>query len=276
MSPVVLAGLVAPAIVAVATALVGIVFGTGWALGTLAVGAAGIVGYHLRNLDRLARWSSAELDVPVPEGHGAWRIAFSAVYRRVRLRSAHRRDLARTIERFTSAAEAVPDGMIVLDAGNRIRWANARAQRLLGLDLARDAGQPLGNLVRQPEFVHYLDAGDYTDAVVVASHREAGATLSIQIVPFGIDEKLLIGRDVTLLEAVARMRRDFIANVSHELKTPLTVVTGFVETLQELELEPRQRARYLELMQEQAKNMQRLVDDLLTLSALESEQNAPV
>jgi two-component system, OmpR family, phosphate regulon sensor histidine kinase PhoR len=274
MSPVVLAGLAAPAVVAVVTALVGTAFGTGWALATLAVGAAGIVGNHLWHLDRLARWSAAALDAPVPEGRGAWRLAFSALYRRVRLRSAHRRDLAHTIERFTSAAEALPDGMAVLDAGNRIRWANARAQRLLGLDLATDLGQPLGNLVRQPEFVRYLDAGDYTDAIVVDSQREAGTTLSIQIVPFGVEEKLLIGRDVTQLESVARMRRDFIANVSHELKTPLTVVAGFAETLQELDPEPRQRARYLALMQEQAKNMQRLVDDLLTLSALESEQNA--
>ncbi len=101
-------------------------------------------------------------------------------------------------------------------------------------------------------------------------------TLSIQVVPFGVDEKLLISRDITRLESVARMRRDFIANVSHELKTPLTVVSGFLETMQDLELEPRQRERYLQLMREQARNMERLVDDLLTLSGLESEQNPPV
>ena len=71
------------------------------------------------------------------------------------------------------------------------------------------------------------------------------------------------------------MRRDFIANVSHELKTPLTVVSGFLETLQDLELDPARRSRYLGLMAEQAKSMQRLVDDLLTLSALESDQDAP-
>ena len=91
--------------------------------------------------------------------------------------------------------------------------------------------------------------------------------------PFGVAEKLLIARDVTQLEAVARMRRDFIANVSHELKTPLTVISGFVETLQELDLDERQRARFLQLMHEQAASMQRLVEDLLTLSALESEHN---
>jgi two-component system phosphate regulon sensor histidine kinase PhoR len=83
-----------------------------------------------------------------------------------------------------------------------------------------------------------------------------------------------MSRDVTEMEAVARMRRDFIANVSHELKTPLTVISGFVETLQDLDVDERQRARFLQLMHEQARNMQRLVADLLTLSSLESEHNA--
>jgi two-component system phosphate regulon sensor histidine kinase PhoR len=211
----------------------------------------------------------------VPEGSGAWRAAMTALYRRVRSRTAHQRDLVQTIERFTSAAEAIPEGMIVLDRANRIRWVNARAQQYFGLDLAHDIGAPLVNLVRQPEVIHYLEAGDYTDAIVVDSQRIQGLTLSIQMVPFGIEERLLMSRDITRLESVARMRRDFIANVSHELKTPLTVVSGFLETLEDLALEPRQRERYLKLMQVQARSMERLVDDLLTLSALESEQNVP-
>ena len=98
--------------------------------------------------------------------------------------------------------------------------------------------------MRQPEFVRYLEAGDFGDADR-RRRRSAtrGATLSIQIVPFGVDEKLLISRDITQLEAVARMRRDFIANVSHELKTPLTVISGFVETLQDLDARRRGSAR---------------------------------
>ena len=158
------------------------------------------------------------------------------------------RDLATTIERFRSAVEALPEGMVILDAANRIEWANARAQAHLGIDLAKDAGQPLLNFVRQPEVVRYFEAGDFADSVVVDSQREPGTTLSIQVVPFGVDERLLISRNITQIEAVARMRRDFIANVSHELKTPLTVVSGFLETLQDMELEPRQRTRYLQLM----------------------------
>ncbi len=65
------------------------------------------------------------------------------------------------------------------------------------------------------------------------------------------------------------MRRDFVANVSHEIRTPLTVLVGFVETLQTLELSPREHKHYLALMAQQASRMQNLVQDLLTLSRLE-------
>jgi two-component system phosphate regulon sensor histidine kinase PhoR len=276
MSPVIPAGLIAPAAVAVLTALVAVAFGAAWALGVLAAGSAGIVAFHLWHLGGLARWAAGPLDEAVPEGRGTWRVALSALHRRVRTRTLAQRDLVVAVERFRSVAEAIPDGMVILDESNHVRWANARARLHLGLDLGHDTGQPLVNVVRQPEFIRYLDAEDYRDAVTVGSQREPGATLSIQVIPFGVAEKLLISRDITQLETVARMRRDFIANVSHEMKTPLTVVAGFIETLQDMELEPRQRTRYLALMQEQAKSMQRLVDDLLALSALESDQNPRV
>jgi two-component system phosphate regulon sensor histidine kinase PhoR len=109
--------------------------------------------------------------------------------------------------------------------------------------------------------------------VVIGSTRDAATTLSLQIVPFGMEEKLLMSRDITRLEAVTAMRRDFIANVSHELKTPLTVLAGFIETLTDVDLDERQKRRCLALMQEQAKSMQRLVEDLLTLSSLEGDRN---
>src|SRR5258706_10160725 len=104
------------------------VLGPVWAILVLAVGAGGIIAFHLWQIDRLARWAASSLDTPVPEGRGSWRIAFAAIHRRVRSRRAFERDLARTIERFRSAAEAIPDGIVVLDPQNRIRWANARAE----------------------------------------------------------------------------------------------------------------------------------------------------
>ncbi len=265
--------LAAPAIVLAVAAIV-LAFGAAaWAFAILALGWGVVLVEHVVNLHRLVAWASGGPDAAVPESAGPWRAAWSAIYRRVRHRRAHERDLTHTIERFQSAAEAIPDGMVVLDATNRIKWANQRAQALLGLELGQDQGAPLVNLVRQPEFVRYIESDDYAGGIVIDSQRDPGITLAIQVVPFGVAEKLLITRDVTQIEAVARMRRDFIANVSHELKTPLTVISGFVETLQELELDDRQRTRFLQLMQEQAASMQRLVEDLLTLSALESEHN---
>ena len=273
MSPEARAGLVAPVVVALVAFAAWAMGGTGWALVAVSVGAALIIAGHLRNLSRLSRWAGGALDANVPEARGAWGSVFASLYRRVRMREAVQRDLRHVIARFRQAAEAVPDGIVVLDRAQRIEWANPRAAEQLGLDLAQDVGQPIVNLVRQPEFLRYLETGDYGESTVVPSLRNPGHALALQLVPFAVDQKLLMSRDVTELEAVARMRRDFIANVSHELKTPLTVISGFVETLEDLDVDERQRKRFLKLMHEQAKNMQRLVADLLTLSALESEHN---
>jgi two-component system, OmpR family, phosphate regulon sensor histidine kinase PhoR len=273
MSPIWRRGLLAPLVVAIVALLAWPLASAMAALAVLAAGAVAILAWHLFQLDALARWATGPLETPVPEGRGTWAIAYGALHQRVRLRSARQRDLRVALDRFVSGAEALPDGVVVLDGNDRIEWANPRAQTHLGIDLRQDIGAPIVNLVRQPAFVQYLAGGDFSEPVIVASHREAAATLSIQIVPFGVEEKLLMSRDITRLEAVARLRRDFIANVSHELKTPLTVLGGFLETLSDLQLDERQRRRYLALMAEQAQNMQRLVDDLLTLSALESEHS---
>jgi two-component system, OmpR family, phosphate regulon sensor histidine kinase PhoR len=262
-----------PAVVAVLTLGVWIAAGTGFGLLVLALGASAIIAFHLSQLRLLSRWTAASPDAEVPEGRGVWRYVFATIYRRVRARAAYERDLRQIIERFQQASAAIPDGIVVLDAANRIDWANARARPQLGLDLARDRGQPIVNLVRQPEFHRYLEAGDYGRSIVVASQREPNRSLALQLVPFAVDQKLLMSRDVTELEAVVRMRRDFIGNVSHELKTPLTVISGFIETLEDVDVDERQRRRFLGLMKEQARNMQRLVADLLTLSALESDQS---
>ncbi|MGE5103578.1 MAG: phosphate regulon sensor protein PhoR, partial [Betaproteobacteria bacterium] len=211
MKPIVREGLAAPAIVAALTLVTWLAAGSGVALVVLAVGASAIVAFHLSQLHVLSDWAAGPLDADVPEGRGVWAHLFAAIYRRVRARAAYERDLRQIIERFQQASAAIPDGIVVLDASNRIDWANARAITQLGLDLAHDRGQPIVNLVRQPEFQRYLETGDYGASVVVPSQREANHKLALQLVPFAADQKLLMSRDVTELEAVARMRRDFIA-----------------------------------------------------------------
>jgi two-component system phosphate regulon sensor histidine kinase PhoR len=269
-----LRGLVVPAIVLAVALVAGAVAGAVACAVVLGAGFGGVIAWHLRDLARLHGWSASPPGTPVPESRGLWGEVFSRLHRRGAARAAIERELGETIARFRRAAEAIPDGMIVLDAGNRIRWANARAHAQLGVSTRTDAGAPLANFVREPAFIRYLDGGDFGEAVVVASSHMPGVTLSMQLVPFGVDEKLLVSRDITEREAVARRHRDFIANVSHELKTPLTVVAGFAETLQDLDFDESQRKRYLALIQEQTQGMRHLVADLLTLSSLERDEHA--
>ena len=273
MNPIWLRGLVAPVLIAAVALFATLIDGIAAGLGVVAIGALAIVAWNLWQLDALTRWAAGPIEAPVPEGRGTWALAYAALYHRVRLRSARQRDLRLALDRFVSGARALPEGVVVLDTHDRIEWANPRAEAHLGLDLKHDIGAPVVNLVRHPAFVQYLAVGDFSEAVIIQSTRESALTLSLQIVPFGVEEKLLMSRDITRLEAVARVRRDFIANVSHELKTPLTVLAGFIETLTDVEMDERQRQRCLALMGEQSNSMQRLVEDLLTLSALEGEQS---
>src|SRR6185369_12858048 len=115
-SPVVIAGIGTPIAVLVVSAAIALIFGSAWGFAALAAGLCAIIGVFLFQLDRLARWADSAFDTPVPEAKGAWGAAFSALYRRTRAREARQRDLATTIDRFRNAVEALPDGMVILDA----------------------------------------------------------------------------------------------------------------------------------------------------------------
>jgi len=238
-----------------------------WAWATLAGGLALLLVHHLRQLSRLAGWLADPAAGPVPEGAGTWDEVLTALHRFERAAAKREKELAEALVRFRRAAQALPDGVLILDTENRIEWSNDRAVAMLGLDPRADLGQPLGNLVRAPAFAECL-AADEAQEVHIEGAR--GAKLMLRLIPYGRSQKLLLCRDVTQAERVETMRRDFVANVSHELRTPLTVLVGFLETVRELKLDPQRLRDYLGMMREQASRMQRIIDDLLTLSVLES------
>jgi two-component system, OmpR family, phosphate regulon sensor histidine kinase PhoR len=232
--------------------------------------------YHSRHLKALRAWLRDPKLERLPAGSGVWEDAFAELHHVVKRREATQQQLGQALARFRAAGQVLPDGVVILDRENRIEWSNSTAAQHFGIDARRDAGQPVTNLVRQPDFVAYIEAGRFDEPLMLRLGGR-GAALAIRIIAFGEDQKLLSSRDATAQERLDKMRRDFIANVSHELKTPVTVLSGFVETLanESLRLSPSQRVRYLGLMADQARRMQRLVDDLLTLSELESGTAAP-
>lgn len=232
--------------------------------------------YHLYCLIRLVRWAREPVGTAVPKGRGLWDKVFADLSRYLREVVKQRDQLSETVERFRSVTEAMPDGVMVLSKDKTIEWLNKASQQHFDLH-ADDIGLILTSLVRQPDFVHYLEAGDYREPLVFHPLRMEGHTLAVQVLHFGRERRMVLTRDVTQLEHLETMRRDFVANVSHELKTPLTVVRGFLETLEDgLEDIPAYEARrYLHMAADQSERMSRLVADLLTLSALESGQPLP-
>jgi len=245
-----------------------------WALAGVCFGLALLLVRHAINLAALADWLRDPMARPVPQGSGAWEEVLVGLYRFVRARSKQEQQLSGDLTRFRNAGLALPDGVVLLDVHGHIEWCNPIASQYLGLDDQRDLGQPLVNLVRHPDLAAYLEHGDYAEPLTLRLARGEGRVLSLAIIPYGEAQKLLLASDITLAEKVETMRRDFVANVSHELKSPLTVVAGFLETLTDsaITLDERRRQGYLAMMHEHTQRMQRLVEDLLTLSALESSR----
>ena len=222
-----------------------------------------------REFRKLRHWASQPRLSDPPEASGAWGEVFSMLHRHRRSMLRRRRQLAQLIVRTRRGAQALPYGVVMLDGEHRVNWCNDAAREHLGLDAEQDRGQPILNFVREPAFVDYVRGGEFTQPVALQSGGPQPRTLSLQIVSFGQEEHLLLSQDVTGAERLEAMRRDFVANVSHELRTPLTVLSGFLETIQDLKLDGSRVRDYVSLMAPQADRMKRLIEDLLTLSALE-------
>ncbi|MDW8469506.1 MAG: phosphate regulon sensor histidine kinase PhoR [Burkholderiales bacterium] len=243
------------------------------ALGIAVAVLAWLLWRERRELRRLRDWAAQPRLADPPEGEGVWGEVFDHLHRHRRAGLRRRRRLAELIVRQRRAAQALPYGVAVLDAGLRLDWCNRAGAAHLGLDPDKDRGQPIANFVREPAFVQYLEARDFSQPVRVV--RAGERTFALQIVPFGQAEYLLLSQDVTGAERLEAMRRDFVANVSHELRTPLTVLIGFLETIRDLKLDADRVRDYVGLMAPQAERMKRLVEDLLTLSALEHAPPPP-
>ena len=260
--------------VTVVAALLWPVIGAAEALAVWALCLLALLYHHLRNLSQLYDWLESPSPRSLPDGTGAWEEIFSGLSRLLRRQTQIESRLSATLVRFQRAGAALPEGVIVLDEHDRIEWCNPRAEHLFGLNSQRDRHQQITNLIRNPQFVGYLEQGSFTEPLTLRVTRaDSEAVLSIQLVPYGGSDKLLLTRDVTHWDRLETTRRDFVANVSHELRTPLTVVGGFLETLADMrEPDPDMTRRFIGLMSEQTMRMNRLVEDLLTLSKLESTQ----
>lgn len=259
-------------LIALPAALLGSWLGAaaGWAFACL--GLLLLLVLHNLYLARLQRWLKRPDSQTIPDAWGAWGQVFIEIYRLLRQEAKARDRIKADLDVFSQAAEASPDGLVILDADDHIVWCNRMAELHLGLRGERDAGLLVTNLVRLPRLADFIAQPRKGESLLYRPPEMKGGVLSLEAVRFGKDRKLLISFDVTQIERVDAIRRDFVANVSHELRTPLTVISGFLEHMTDGPATDAEEARHqLGIMSEQVYRMLRLVDDLLILSRLEDE-----
>lgn len=246
------------------------------ALLVFAIGLLFYIGGHISWLHQLQTWFKNPDLKNLPEGSGVWEGLFSTLLKYERNNIDSQNQLNAALERFNLTANAIPDGLLLLNPNNEIEWCTPNAEAQLGLNLRTDKNLPIVNLVRDRLFIAHLHNEDFSEPFKLKSWRNPEVLYEIQLIALATKQKLLICRDMTQLEKVDSMRRDFIANVSHELRTPLTVVGGFLETLVDTEgAVPDNIKNYFNMMSEQTFRMRRIIEDLLMLSTIESNIDEP-
>jgi two-component system, OmpR family, phosphate regulon sensor histidine kinase PhoR len=172
---------------------------------------------------------------------------------------------------------SLPDAFIIYDHKFRLRTANSNAERFFGFGVAANAGKDVLELLDIEGVAEWLPEADAAQPLWnVATRKEPARRLSLRRLPHGIQQWLLIARDITQIVRLEVMRRDFVANFSHEIRTPLTVIAGYLDELDapdavdSVDSAPVDWAPVLPVLREQTLRMQRMCQDLLKLSALEN------
>jgi len=236
------------------------------ALAILSIALVLIVLCHAINTKRLQDWLLAPQTRSVPEATGTWGEMFDRLDRFVGSEKLARTELTEQIEQMRGLLDRLPDSLVVLDAENGIRWCNSPAEDLLGIAGSR---RPITQFIRHPEFGRYLSEGSFDQPLEIELSARPGRTFEIRVHDTEDEMRLLISRDITDQAMLNQMRSDFVDNVSHEIRTPVTVIGGFAETMLDIKLEPEKQREYLDTIVHNSRTMQRLVEDLLTLSSLE-------
>jgi len=247
--------------------------GVGWLFGNLWGGLAAALALHLAwvlaNLFRLEWWLRHRSYADPPDVGGVWGEIIAQIVRLHRRKRFHKQRFVQLMRQLQRSTAALPNGVVILNAQREIMWFNRMAARLLNLRRTADLGMRIENLLREPQFVRYLAGGDFSNAVVIRPASGGDCYLSLQVAPYGDGQLLLLVSDVSRQLRLEAVRRDFVANASHELRSPLTVISGYLETLgQDAQLDADLHGPITE-MRRQAERMTAIIRDLLALSRLE-------
>ena len=256
-----------------AALIVGLIMGRVALAFALVLGAA--LAFHLWNLVRLEHWLRRRRIESPPDIGGAWGELVAIISRIYRRKQHHKAQVTGLLREFRRLTTAMPEGAVLLGAEHEIVWFNPRAAAWLGLKRKRDFGNRIENLVRQPAFVDYLRTARPESGVIVQDAADPTRWFSFHLVRTGAGERLLlIVRDVSREQHLQNMRKDFVANASHELRSPLTVIAGYLDALADDQKLDLTWTTPIQEMRRQAERMSTIISDLLELSKLESGERS--
>ena len=257
--------------------------------------AVGVAGF----LARVAETDEADEMETVRPPAVTTELATAIVGKVIRVRSRWQdrvRDLSRTIRIRTAIIDSLGDPLLVLDRQRTVRRANASARSLFGSGLMADdelVGHDLADLVRHPSVLAAANrvlAGGGPQTIEFTEPVPIERVFEVRVQSFSIHDDvdpvardggmgepavLVSLHDITAIKRSEQMRADFVANASHELRTPLSTLVGFVETLRgPARGDVEAQDRFLRIMEDQARRMQRLIADLMSLSRIELEEHS--
>ncbi|WP_159564167.1 phosphate regulon sensor histidine kinase PhoR [Budvicia diplopodorum] len=225
--------------------------------------------WHFYNLLKLSHWLWLDRSIMPPQGWGSWEPLFYGLRQMQQRNRQRRRELASLIKRFRSGAESLPDAVVLSTESGHIFWCNRLAQQMLGFRWPEDSGQQILNLIRYPQFAAFINKKAFSEPLTLQFNN--GCYIEFRVMPYDEGLMLISARDVSQVRQLEEVRRKFFTNVSHELKTPLTVLQGYLEMLgAEEEVSPAIQQKALDSMQGQTERMSRLVNQLLVLSRIEA------
>jgi two-component system phosphate regulon sensor histidine kinase PhoR len=207
-------------------------------------------------------------------GEGLWQQISSRFQYEHTRGSRYREQHRKLLRELRKSTNAMPDGAVILNDENEIEYCNRAAKGLVGIRRKKDRGQRVDNILRDPDLVALLHDGDADRTVDIASPVNDGCWLSCRVVPYGAAQKMLLLRDVTESTRLKKMRRDFIANASHELRSPLTVISGYLDAIAEDPKVSSDWEQPIGQMQSQARRMALIISELMELSRLEASGQA--
>ncbi len=260
----------------VGVALLALVVGAslmGVVLATL-IAAVGIIVWQLHRINLLIKWLNSPSDHLMPEMGGLYYLLHKKLSQRNTQYAKRKRQLAGYLSQFREAVSAMPDAIVLIDSAGKIEWANTNSIELLGIRWPEDASVRFGDLIRHPEVLDILNSSKaLTDIQEINSITHKNTEINLKSVPYSNSTRMIIARDVSRLIKVNQIHTDFVANVSHELKTPLTVLKGYIEIIQNSGEMPAKFSKAMEQMNLQSVRMQLIVNDLLYLAKLEDRSN---